>query len=120
MTQQEKTMLRYQFVLEQTRLAQGDFVRTQDSWANQTRILTERWKEMQRIFGEAFMMLGTLILPAINDLVYGLTKVAEFAKVAASSIYELFTGKMFNEQEEKTKQIDVVAISILHEAQKRV
>ena len=105
MTQQEKTMLRYRFVLEQTQLAQGDFVRTQDSWANQTRILTERWKEMQRIFGEAFMMIGTLILPAINDLVYGLTKVAEFAKVAASSIYELFTGKKFNEQEEKTKQI---------------
>ena len=105
MTQQEKTMLRYQFVLEQTRLAQGDFVRTQDSWANQTRILTERWKEMQRIFGEAFMMIGTLILPAINDLVYGLTKVAEFAKVAASSIYELFTGKKFDEQEEQTKQI---------------
>lgn len=105
MTQQEKTMLRYQFVLEQTRLAQGDFVRTQDSWANQTRILTERWKEMQRIFGEAFMMLGTLILPAINNLVYGLTKVAEFAKVAASNIYEMFTGKKFNEQEEQTKQI---------------
>ena len=104
MTQQEKTMLRYRFVLEQTQLAQGDFVRTQDSWANQTRILTERWKEMQRIFGEAFMMIGTLILPAINDLVYGLTKVAEFAKVAASNIYELFTGKKFNEQEESTKQ----------------
>ena len=104
MTQQEKTMLRYQFVLEQTQLAQGDFVRTQDSWANQTRILTERWKEMQRVFGEAFMMLGTLVLPAINDLVYGLTKVAEFAKVAASNIYEMFTGKKFNEQEERTKQ----------------
>jgi hypothetical protein len=104
MTQQEKTMLRYQFVLEQTRLAQGDFVRTQDSWANQTRILTERWKEMQRVFGEAFMMIGTLVLPTINDLVYGLTKVAEFAKVAASNIYELFTGKKFNEQEESTKQ----------------
>lgn len=104
MTQQEKTMLRYQFVLEQTQLAQGDFVRTQDSWANQTRILTERWKEMQRIFGEAFMMIGTLILPAINDLVYGLTKVAEFAKVAESNIYELFTGKKFSEQEESTKQ----------------
>lgn len=104
MTQQEKTMLRYQFVLEQTALAQGDFVRTQNSWANQTRMLTERWKEMQRVFGEAFLMLGTLILPAINNLVYGLTKVAEFAKVAASSIYELFTDKKFNEQEESTKQ----------------
>lgn len=105
MTQQEKVMLRYQYILQATQLAQGDFVRTQDSWANQTRILTERWKEMQRIFGEAFMMIGTLILPAINTLINGLTKVAEFAKVAASSIYELFTGKKFNEQEESTKQV---------------
>jgi hypothetical protein len=114
MTQQEKTMLRYQFVLEQTALAQGDFVRTQDSWANQTRILTERWNEMQRVFGEAFLMLGTLILPVINALVNGLTKVAEFAKVAASNIYEMFTGKKFNEQEESTKQ---VATNIQHQAE---
>ena len=105
MTQQEKVMLRYQYVLEATQLAQGDFLRTQNSWANQTRILSERWKEMQRIFGEAFMMLGTLVLPAINELVYGLTKVAEFAKVAASNIYEMFTGKKFDVQEEKTSQI---------------
>ena len=69
MTQQEKTMLRYQFVLQQTALAQGDFAKTSDSWANQTRILAERWKEMQNIFGQAFVALGTLILPAINAVV---------------------------------------------------
>lgn len=93
MTQQEKTMLRYQFVLEQTKLAQGDFVRTQDSWANQTRILSERWKEMQRIFGEAFMAIGTLVLPAVNNLISGLTEVAERAKYAAQWVYKVFTGK---------------------------
>lgn len=93
MTQQEKTMLRYQFVLEQTRLAQGDFAKTQDSWANQTRILSERWKEMQATFGEAFMAIGTLFLPVINSIVSGLTQIAQMAVVASKAIYKLFTGK---------------------------
>ena len=93
MTQQEKTMLRYQFVLEQTKLASGDFVRTQDSWANQTRILSERWKEMATIFGEAFMAIGSLVLPVINSIIAGLTKVAEAARTVAQWIYKAFTGK---------------------------
>lgn len=93
MTQQEKTMLRYQFVLEQTRLASGDFVRTQDSWANQTRILAERWKEMQTVFGEAFMTIGVLVLPVINNIIVRLTKVAQVAQVVAQWIYKAFTGK---------------------------
>ena len=93
MTQQEKTMLRYQFVLEQTRLASGDFVRTQDSWANQTRILAERWKEMQTVFGKAFMTIGVLVLPVINNIIVGLTKVAQVAQVVAQWIYKAFTGK---------------------------
>lgn len=93
MTQQEKTMLRYQFVLEQTRLASGDFVRTQDSWANQTRILAERWKEMQTVFGAAFMTIGVLVLPVINNIIVGLTKVAQAAQVVAQWIYKAFTGK---------------------------
>lgn len=93
MTQQEKTMLRYQFVLEQTRLASGDFVRTQDSWANQTRILAERWKEMQTVFGEAFMTIGVLVLPVINNIIVGLTKVAQAAQIVAQWIYKAFTGK---------------------------
>lgn len=106
MTQQEKTMLRYQFVLEQTRLAQGDFVRTQDSWANQTRILSERWKEMQTVFGEAFMAIGSLVLPVINSIIVGLTKVAEATRAVAQWIYKAFTGK-----ELKTTQSQGIALS---------
>ena len=39
MTQLEKTMLRYQYVMANTTDAQGDFLRTQDTWANQIVIL---------------------------------------------------------------------------------
>lgn len=90
MTQQEQTMLRYQYVMKQTALAQGDFARTQDSWANQTRILSERWKEMQIVWGDAFRTIGTLILPAVNSLIKGLAKVGEYAKIAAQAIARVF------------------------------
>ena len=103
MTQQEKTMLRYQFVLEQTALAQGDFVRTQDSWANQTRVLQERWKEMQTTFGDAFIVLGQLVLPVINAVVKGLTSIANITKVAFTNLAALF-GKEITTGEEKTNQ----------------
>lgn len=103
MTQQEKTMLRYQFVLEQTALAQGDFVRTQDSWANQTRVLQERWKEMQTTFGEAFIVLGQLVLPVVNAIVKGLTSIANITKVAFTNLAALF-GKEIATGEEETNQ----------------
>lgn len=39
MTQAEKTVLRYNFVLSKAAVAQGDFSRTSSSWANQMRVL---------------------------------------------------------------------------------
>lgn len=103
MTQQEKTMLRYQFVLEQTRLAQGDFARTSDSWANQTRILTERWKEAQAVWGEAFIMIGTMLLPKLNELVEVLTQVGYAAQIAAKWVYQTVTGKEYSEESSKAE-----------------
>lgn len=106
MTQQEKTMLRYQFVLQQTALAQGDFARTSDSWANQTRILSERWKQFQSVLGEAFIAIGTLVLPTVNTIITALTKLAEIARNVAQLIYKAFTGK-----ELKTTQAQASAVA---------
>lgn len=106
MTQQEKVMLRYQYVLQSTALAQGDFVRTQDSWANQTRILSERWKQFQSVLGEAFIAIGTLVLPTVNTIITAMTKLAEIARNVAQLIYKAFTGK-----ELKTTQAQASAIA---------
>lgn len=65
MSQAEKVQLRYNYVLQQTALAQGDFVRTQDGWANQTRILTEQWKEFSGTVGTILM---NTLLPAVQSL----------------------------------------------------
>lgn len=86
MTQQEKTMLRYGYVMEQTNLAQGDFVRTQDSFANKTRVLTEKWKEMQAVFGETFIILADSVLPVLEIIVEKLTIVALYIAAFAKGM----------------------------------
>ena len=106
MTQQEKTMLRYNFVLEQTALAQGDFAKTSDSWANKTRVLNERWKEMQATFGETFIALGVLVLPVVEQIINGLNQIALMAKATAAS-FGLF--KEENKETEKTTNNQVVS-----------
>lgn len=61
MDQASQTMLRYNYLMEQSKDAQGDFARTQDSYANQ-----------QRLFGESFKQLAGKImnaaLPAFTKL----------------------------------------------------
>ena len=59
MTQAEQVQLRYAYVMNQTRLAAGDFVKTQDSWANQTRILSEQWKQFLGIIGQGLIQVLT-------------------------------------------------------------
>lgn len=76
MTQQEQTMLRYQYVLQQTQLVQGDFERTQDSWANKTKTMSERWNEVKIAFGETFKTLAEVALPVIEALQTALSGVA--------------------------------------------
>ena len=68
MTQAEKTQLRYNYVMAQTSLAQGDFAKTSNSWANQTRILRERWKELLGIMGNGLVKILTPVLQMMNQL----------------------------------------------------
>lgn len=65
MSQAEKVQLRYNYVMQQTALAQGDFARTSDGWANQTRILTEQWREFSGTVGTILM---NTLLPAVQSL----------------------------------------------------
>src|SRR5699024_10294670 len=72
MTQAEQVQLRYNYVMEQTALAQGDFVKTQDSWANQSRILDESLTALQGTIGEGLMSAMTPLLETVNGIVSGL------------------------------------------------
>lgn len=69
MTEQEKVALRYEFVLEQLDGASGDFVRTQDSWANQTRILSLQWESFMASIGEGLIAVFTPALQFITGVI---------------------------------------------------
>ena len=87
MTQAELATLRYNFVLNSLNLASGDFVRTQDSWANQTRILGENMKELGANIGS---ILTTVLLPTVkslNELVSSLVSATSVISAAMSSIF---------------------------------
>lgn len=70
MTQSEQTMLRYQYLMQATADAQGDFARTSDGYANSMRTLSTNVETLKT-------KLGELIIPAVNDAVAWLNGVIE-------------------------------------------
>lgn len=89
MTEQEKVMLRFQYVTNALSDASGDFAKTQDSWANQTRILSLQFESLKATLGQGFINLFTPILKGLNNLLAKLSVVAEKFK----SFTEAITGK---------------------------
>lgn len=74
MSAREKLILRYNYIQSVTNDIDGDFVRTQDTWANQTRVLSQRWNQFLTVLGNG---LTTVLLPLVkilNTLVAALTR----------------------------------------------
>ncbi len=86
MTQEEKVMLRYNYVMEQTALAAGDFAKTTDSWANQTRILSEQFKELLSVIGGGLIVALTPVVRFLNTI---LTQLIAIAKQAGAILSRL-------------------------------
>jgi hypothetical protein len=70
MTQAQKVSLRYAYVMDVTKNAQGDFARTQDGSANQMRIF-------KGLVSEVSTSLGSIMLPIFNSVIH---KVNELSK----------------------------------------
>lgn len=68
MSQAEKVQLRYNYVMEQTKNAHGDFERTGGGAANQMRTFGEVMKEIGAAFGEIILPYFTSFITYINDL----------------------------------------------------
>ena len=87
MSQAEKTMLRYQYVLANTGAAQGDFARTSDTWANQVRILKQNFEQLGAIVGGVAINAFKPFLRALNTV---MQKVISFAKTIADALGRIF------------------------------
>lgn len=76
MTQGEKMALRYNAMLRQSKLTQGDFARTINTPANQLKILSERFTTLGRTIGTIFIPIITKLVPYLNAFVTVLTNMA--------------------------------------------
>jgi hypothetical protein len=72
MTQSEQTMLRYQYLMQATADAQGDFSRTSDGFANKVRILNTEFETFKATIGKEFIGIVGEALGFINQLVAAL------------------------------------------------
>lgn len=115
MSQAEKTMLRYQYVMANTKQVQGDFIRTQDTWANQTRILAENFKNLGATIGTPIINAMKPMVSAINIMI---GKVNEFAKIISEALgtifgwkYEMGSGGIATDFEDAANSSDGIASS---------
>lgn len=90
MTQAEKTMLRYQYVIANTAAAQGDFARTADTWANQVRILKQSFEQLAAIIGGALI---NAFKPFVRTLNAVMQKVIAFATTVTNALGSIFGWK---------------------------
>lgn len=68
MTQAEQATLRYQYLLEATKDAQGDFARTGDSYSNELRKLETNLDRIKTTFGKGLLQVVTPALAMLNGL----------------------------------------------------
>ena len=88
MSQSEQALLRYNYLLSTTADAQGNFARTSDSWANQTRILSEQFNTLKSTLGSAFIQILTPVVKMLNWTISKLQIAANYFK----SFVEAVTG----------------------------
>lgn len=96
MDQASKIILRYNYIVESASQAQGDFARTQFTWANQIRLLKSQFQSLAAIVGGYFVKTLLPVIRILNQIVAAainaFTSLASLFGFDASSIKELTGG----------------------------
>lgn len=87
MTQAEKTMLRYQYVLANTGAAASDFQRTINSWHNQLVLLSGGFQQLASIVGGVLINAFKPFIQALNSV---MGAVINFAQVVSDALGAIF------------------------------
>lgn len=91
MSQAQKTLLRYQYVLANTATVQGDFARTSMTWANQVRILKQNFEVLGRTIGN---VLINTFRPLVIWLNSAMSAVISFAETIGNALGKIFGWKV--------------------------
>ena len=74
MSQGEQMMIRYQYIMQATADAQGDFARTSDGYANSLRKFETNLEALKTSMGKPLLDIATSAIGAINGVIEALTQ----------------------------------------------
>ncbi len=100
MTVAEKTTLRYQFILDQTQNAQGDAIKTAEGWANASKGVNAKLRELATTAGLKILPFMTKMANFTKTLITGFsnftegTHILEGALVALGAVATAIAVKM--------------------------
>lgn len=87
MTQAEKVLLRYNYVMANTQAAQQDFSRTANTWANSVRVLKQEFQAWGSIIGSVII---NALKPFVQALSKVMLKVISFTRTVADALGAIF------------------------------
>lgn len=87
MTQAEKVLLRYNYVMANTQAAQGDFAKTANTWANSIRVLKQEFQAWGSIIGSVIINALKPFVQALNKV---MLKVISFTRTVADALGAIF------------------------------
>lgn len=87
MTQVEKVLLRYNYVMANTQAAQGDFAKTANTWANSVRVLKQEFQAWGSIIGSVII---NALKPFVQALSKVMLKVISFTRTVADALGAIF------------------------------
>ncbi len=76
MTQAEKVMLRFNFLLDKSKNSVGDFKRTQDSYANSVRTMQTNFHDLSISFGQRMLPTATKFANALGEIFLKINKIS--------------------------------------------
>ena len=115
MTQAEKSLLRYNYIMEKSKIIQGDMARTLVTPANALRILSAQLTQLKRALGNIISVLVAQFIPYIQAMVQVITDAANaLAKFFGFELpkIELPENEMGSSFEDAEESLDGVSGSL--------
>ena len=112
----EKRLVIVASLLKQVSEANGDWGRTIESVANQTRILSEQWERFTRALGNVFLPIIKVILPYLNAILMVMTDIISL--VATLIGYNPEDFDFFSEVDESVIDLNSGLVSATSNAKK--
>lgn len=119
MTQGEQTMLRYQYLMQATADAQGDFARTSDGYANAVRTLQTNIDSLKTKVGEVLLPVVSGVVASINEMITSLTQTTPRTVLDDFADIDLDTAKKLADIEATANQANDL-IEVLEDLQEDV